>query len=305
MFCSKYSGPLAMVLAGLLLASGLSLSCLADEANDNKVPKTFTLWQLPPQTGTQNMAYVLRSRHGRIVVVDGGMKGDSRYLQEFLVPLGNKVDAWFISHPHLDHIDALTTILGDPGSLTIEHIYASLPDEDSIAQHEPQALKTTQDFKQALIAGHHKVEELSSGQTIDIDGMHIEILGVKNPEITPNYINNSSIVFRVSDDHKSVLFTGDLGVEGGRKLMKSRYVDRRVSDYVQMAHHGQAGVDINFYFAVRPRYCLWPTPAWLWDNDSGKGKGSGPWLTLSVRDWMEQMNVEKHYVSADGLSQID
>jgi beta-lactamase superfamily II metal-dependent hydrolase len=251
------------------------------------------------------MAYVLRSSGGRIMVVDGGMKGDAAYLQKFLVPLGNKVTAWFISHPHLDHVDALTTILSDPGDLTIEHIYASLPDEDSIAQHEPQALKTTQEFKQVLRDSSHDVEELSSGQTMDIDGMQIEVLGVKNPEITPNYVNNSSIVFRVSDAHKFVLFTGDLGVEGGQKLMKSKYVARIASDYVQMAHHGQAGVDINFYFAVRPRYCLWPTPSWLWDNDSGKGKGSGPWLTLSVRDWMEQMNVEKHFVSADGLSRID
>jgi len=284
---------------------GLEASSVANEPNDSKPSETFTLWQLPPQTGTQNMAYVLRSRGGRIVVVDGGMKGDAPYLQEFLVPLGNKVDAWFISHPHLDHVDALTTILSNPGDLTIEHIYGSLPDEASIKQHEPQALRTTLEFKQALSESGHRVEELSLGQTMDIDGMMIEVLGVKNPEITPNYVNNSSIVFRVSDAHKSVLFTGDLGVEGGRKLMKSQYAERLPSDYVQMAHHGQAGVDSNFYFAVRPRYCLWPTPKWLWDNDSGKGKGSGPWLTLSVRDWMEQMNVEKHYISADGLTRID
>jgi len=305
MFYSRHRSQLALILAGLIMANGLGSSCLADEASDSKAPETFTLWQLPPQTGTQNMAYVLQSCNGRIVVVDGGMKGDAPYLQKFLVPLGNKVDAWFVSHPHLDHVDALTSIMGNPGDLNIEHIYASLPDEDSIAKNEPQALKTTQDFKQALSDSGHTTEELSLGQIMDIDGMKIEVLGVKNPEITPNYVNNSSIVFRVSDAHKSVLFTGDLGVEGGRKLMKSKYADRVASDYVQMAHHGQAGVDINFYFAVRPRYCLWPTPAWLWDNDSGKGKGSGPWLTLSVRDWMDQMNVEKHYVSAEGLSRID
>ncbi len=51
------------------------------------------------------MAYVLKSRDGRIVVVDGGMKGDAPYLQTFLAPLGNTVDAWFISHPHLDHVE--------------------------------------------------------------------------------------------------------------------------------------------------------------------------------------------------------
>lgn len=69
--------PFALIFAGLLLANGLGSSCLADEVTDRNAPETFTLWQLPPQTETQNLAYVLRSCTRQIVVVDGGMKGDA------------------------------------------------------------------------------------------------------------------------------------------------------------------------------------------------------------------------------------
>ncbi|MBN2291209.1 MAG: MBL fold metallo-hydrolase [Pirellulales bacterium] len=276
-------------------------------AADTKEKPTgrFTLWQLPPQTRSQNMCYVMQSESGRIVAIDGGMTGDAAYLRGFLAALGNKVDAWFISHAHDDHFDALASILKKPGKLVTGKIYASLPDEDWIKQHEPQSYGKAVAFNRAVKDSGRQVTELKLGQVITIDGIRFEILGVKNPEITPNAINNSSMVMHVSGRDKSVLFIGDLGAEGGRKLMKTPYAKRLPSDYVQMAHHGQNGVDKDFYKAVDAKYALWPTPRWLWDVDSGKGKGSGPWKTLEVRAWMKELGIEKNYVSANGLYRID
>jgi len=275
------------------------------QAAENANPKTFTLWQLPSRTGSQNMSYVMRTVNGKIIVVDGGYTGDAEYLSGFLAPLGNQVHAWFISHPHLDHVDALTEILNTNKSLQIDEIYGSLPEESWIAEHEPQHVKTIQQLNAALLKHERKVIELSLGQHLEIDGVQIDILGIKNPEITPNAINNSSIVFRLYDKTKSILFTGDLGVQGGNKLLNSPYRDHLQSDFVQMAHHGQNGVTEEFYQVVSPKYCLWPTPAWLWNNDSGKGINSGTWQTLIVRDWMDKLKVEKHFLSAEGLIRID
>jgi hypothetical protein len=102
----------------------------------------------------------------------------------------------------------------------------------------------------------------------------------------------------------TVLFTGDLGVEGGVKALHSPFREKLRAKYVQMAHHGQNGVNEEFYRAVQPSACLWPTPDWLWDNDKGGGKGSGPWATLTVRSWMEKLGVKKHFVAKDGLYRI-
>ncbi len=239
------------------------------------------------------------------IVVDGGNRGDAPYLKEFLAALGNQVCSWFISHPHLDHFDALTTIIESPDDLRIHAIYGSLPQEAWVAEHEATHLKSLQAFRRALQKSGQHVIELSVGQELEIDDLRVEILGIRNPEITANAINNSSVVMRVSDTTKSILFTGDLGVEGGRKLLQRFNQTRLRADYVQMAHHGQNGVDLDFYRAVSPSACLWPTPMWLWENDSGNGTGSGPWQTLTVRDWMHQLNVSTNYVSAFALQRVD
>ena len=269
-------------------------------------PATFTLWQLPEQTRGQMMSYVIRSVGGKVIVIDGGWAGDAPYLKRFLVGLGGCVEAWFLTHPHRDHVQALSAILADAGPIRIEAVYASLPDEDWVRKYgSEEEHDVVVRFNAQLRAANRRVVELRTGQEIRIDGIRIEVLGVKNPEIHGNAVNNSSLVLRFSDAAKSVLFLGDLGVEGGEKLLRSRYRSRLPADYVQMAHHGQNGVNEAFYKAVDPKYCLWPTPRWLWDNDKGQGKGSGPWKTLEVRAWTDKLKIKRHYVSADGLNRID
>ncbi len=269
-------------------------------------PSTFTLWQLPAQTRTQIMSYVIRSPGGKLIVLDGGVTGDARYLKKFVIDQGAKVEAWFITHPHSDHVQAFSAVLADPGPIEIKTIYASLPTEAWVRKYgNDREQATLRTFLESVRAANRTATELRLGQELWIDGVRVEVLGVKNPEIHPNAINNSSLVLRMSDATKSVLFLGDLGVEGGNKLLASRYRSRLRAEYVQMAHHGQNGVSEAFYRAVNPTYCLWPTPRWLWDNDKGQGKGTGPWKTLEVRAWMAKLNVQRHYVMADGLHRID
>jgi len=270
------------------------------------VPTTFTLWQLPNQTHTQMMSYVVQTVHRKVIVIDGGTAGDAPFLLEFLNGLGDSIDAWIITHAHDDHFDALIEILKNPGTLKIGPLYGSLPDAAWVGQWGADSEKESYTrFEQTLKDAGRKVEALSLGQNFEIDGIQLEVLGVRNPEITNNAINNSSLVLRLADGVKSVLFLGDLGLEGGEKLLKSPYASRLPSDYVQMAHHGQNGVNEAFYQQVKPAYCLWPTPKWLWDNDNGGGTGSGHWHTLEVRAWMDKMPIKKHYVMFEGIHKIE
>ncbi|MFA6241512.1 MAG: MBL fold metallo-hydrolase [Candidatus Hydrogenedentales bacterium] len=295
------------LIVGLILAVALTGCCSVASSSDKPVrAKTFTLWQLPNQTPTQIMSYVLQTRGGKIIVIDGGVAGDTPYLREFLKARGNKVDTWFLTHPHDDHMTALREIARIPEGLTIGSLYASMPDADWVSQTCNDSEKQQYaEFIAAMRDAKRDLLELELGQTLRIDGLKIEVLGVKNPEYKSNPLNNSSVVLRVSDSRKSVLFLGDLGVQGGNKLLASPYVKRLHCDYVQMAHHGQNGVSQEFYRAVNPTYCLWPTPKWLWDNDSGGGKGSGKWKTLEVREWMNEFPIKKHYVMCEGLQTVE
>jgi len=293
---------LALISAFLPPAAGLS----APEAGAADAPGSFTLWQLPEQTPSQMMSYVLRTQNGKVIVIDGGTAGDGAYLRGFLGALGNAVEAWFITHPHHDHAQALAEILPDPRGLRIGAVYASLPELEWALKYEPEEYHASiRQFYQALAGWEGVSVDLEPGTALEIDGMRIEALGARNPEITGNALNNSSVVLRFSDRTKSILFLGDLGSEGGKKLLEGKYRDRLAADYAQMAHHGQNGVNEDVYRAVNPRYCLWPTPRWLWENDAGQGPGAGPWTTLTTRAWMEKLNIVRHYISYQGLHRID
>jgi len=286
------SKPAALLV---MLAAAVPTCALSSESDELK---PFTLWQLRAQTRTQMMSYVIRSEGGQVIVIDGGMTGDAGHLAEFLEGLGNHVSAWFLTHPHDDHMDALVAILQAPGDLRIDDLYASMPDREWMAKHGSQGELASYDRACAVFEqSRHVPTELQLGQEFRIDGLLFEVLGIKNLEITANPINNQSIILKLTGADRSVLFPGDLGVQGGRKALAGPYADRLHADYVQMAHHGQNGVDEAFYQHVGATHCLWPTPQWLWDNDNGGGKGSGPWKTLAVREWMDKPPAKKHYVS--------
>ena len=88
-------------------------------------------------------------------------------------------------------------------------------------------------------------------------------------------------------------------MEEGDALL-ALYGDGLQSDYCQMAHHGQNGVEKRVYDAIRPTGCFWCTPLWLWENDIGKGYNTHVWKTVTVRGWMDELGVTEHYVMKDG-----
>ena len=113
-------------------------------------------------------------------------------------------------------------------------------------------------------------------------------------------VNNSSMVVKFYMGGKSIIALGDMGPDGGRKLLADNGAGQLKSDIVQMAHHGQYGVEKDVYAAIAPDICLWPTPGWLWNNDEGRGTGSGDWYTLETRGWMDELGVKHHYSVKDG-----
>ena len=281
-----------------LLALGFLTHVSVAGLQEEKTDSRFTLWQLPSQSSVQMMSYVIQSSGGKLIVIDGGNTVDGPYLKGFIAGRGNRVEHWFITHPHADHVGALTWILSNQGALEINEIDASFPPLDWIEKnYDPNAAGGFQGFTNALADVGINYTDLTVGGIFDVNEIHIEILALENTNITHNAANNSSLLMRVSDPSKSILFTGDLGPLGGDKIVAT--VDHRKlkADYVQMPHHGQACAKKDFYCIVQPKYALWPTPLWLWNNDNGGGYDSGSWGTLTTRQWMEDLNIKSNYVS--------
>ena len=106
---------------------------------------------------------------------------------------------------------------------------------------------------------------------------------------------------------KSVMFTGDCGVEAGEKIVRLwKNSGLLKCDICQMAHHGQNGCDRDFYEEVAPTTgAFWCAPDWLWNNDAGKGYNTHCFKTVEVQGWMEELGVKEHYILMNGTQVIE
>ncbi len=253
------------------------------------------------------MAYILKTDDGNVVVIDGGGIISAPFLERYLKELGGTVNTWILSHPHLDHIGAFLEILKN-GEIQIDQIVHVPLTEDWVRQNEAVNFDLVSEYNKAVNASNTQIRPMKVGDTLLLgEGVQMNVLGGFNEDIKQNAINNSSLVFMVKSASKSILFLGDLGLQGGKFILKETEPTALKADYVQMAHHGQHGVDKAFYEAVNADYALWPTPKWLWENRAdGRDYNTGNFMTFETRLWMEELGIKTNYVSGlDGTVQID
>lgn len=267
----------------------------------------FSLWQLDQFYGEVQMGYIIKTDDGKVIIIDGGLPIGAPILKGFIGQLGGKVDSWVLTHPHEDHVGAFLSILNE-GKIKIDQVVHSRIEEEWVRQNELNYYEYVKSYHKSLENSSTMVVDPTIGEEILLgDGVSMKILGGWNENIRVNALNNASLVFKVKSAAKSVLFTGDLGIEGGQQVMLQNSLDELKADYVQMAHHGQAGANRDFYATVGAQYALWPTPEWLWNNNlEAKGYNTGTWKTLAVRQWMDELNIQKNYVAGiEGTVQID
>ena len=270
------------------------------------------LHMLKSVTDTINTSFIFETKEG-IFVLDGGFPSEAPYMYEYLKGLGGKVEAWFLTHAHDDHVGCLLKILEEHPDIGVGKIYYNFPSEEFAVAGEPrQSRMTTAELYGNLYALTEKrgVPRISvtAGDELCLGEISVRVLRTPNENITVNRINNSSTVYRFEINGQSLLFLGDLGVEGGRELLEN--VDHALikSDYVQMAHHGQQGVEREVYEAIHPHFTFWCTPTWLWDNKSGRNGAydTGDFKTIIVRGWMSELRcVERHYLMFGGTQIIE
>ncbi len=162
--------------------------------------------QLPSRTPLEGdyekmMSYIIQTREGKIVVIDGGCPTsnlDGNYLFAYLQRITGKakphVDAWFFTHAHLDHFGAYLSIAATHSKeITVDAVYHRFPTMeemekylykfdlatyqkyiDKIVSHTAK-LKTAKGEPTPLIS----INSRHSGKcnsTFDFDEVHIDIL---------------------------------------------------------------------------------------------------------------------------------
>lgn len=258
-----------------------------------------TLTMLQSQSNSQMLSAILQTSQGKLIVVDGGLGADGDYLRSQIQARGGHVAAWLITHPHGDHVGALYRILQDeangiPSNITIDGIYYSFAAPEWYTIHDPSEMTMAHSII-GTFAGlpQTMLHTVSRGQTIQVDDVTIQVMNDRY-ELSNDKGNNASIVYKVYVGGKSILFLGDLGLDGGNRLLNESGAQMLKSDIVQMAHHGQGAAGEELYKAIDPSICLWPTPQWLWNNTEGRYK------IAQTKSWMSRLNVQRHYSTKDG-----
>jgi beta-lactamase superfamily II metal-dependent hydrolase len=254
------------------------------------------LWQLPSQSTSQMMSYVVKRGDKDLIVIDGGMTADAEYLKAFIK--NQTVNAWIVTHTHPDHVNALISLLESNTAPKIQRIYWAFVDRDWLLKQQPSGTRQYDNFLSLVEAAGIPLQALSPDDRFTVGALNFIVLSGANPGLPG--LNNSSLVFKLLTP-RTVLFLADL-VDDRALLPKKR--DLLPSDIVQMSHHGQAGLTKEVYKAIHPKICLWPSTRWLWDNDNGNGPGSGSWTTPEARSWMKELGVQQHIVQADGLQKV-
>ena len=259
----------------------------------------------------QQISIVIESNDGRLIVVDGGLKTNAPYLSKFIKARGGKVSAWLLTHPHEDHVGALSVILeqqkvaGHPDYYNIDpgQIYFSFAPYPFYEQYEqsyrlPMIKEVMDDL--AAYPAEKKHENSERGTTFSYGNVSVEILNTAY-SIPIDTGNNSSICYMITINGKKLLITGDLPYEAAGKLLEELPAEKLKADIVQMAHHGQHGGSFAFYSTVNPRYALWPSSKELWDKRKEPFTEDQETYTIALtKFWMNKLGVEKNFVMADG-----
>lgn len=255
-------------------------------------------------TNTINTSFIIESEKG-LILFDGGFESESENLYRYIKSLGGNVVAWFLSHPHSDHVDAMRALLQNyGGEIRPEKLYYNFPTPETLDEYCTDNIRENGDwlrqFYSDIAPFSIPTVTVHKNDVFDFGDVKITVLREKLDTITDDLHNNSSLVLRLETANSSVIFLGDLGIEGGQHLLETVPPEKLHADYCQMAHHGQDGVTREVYEAIKPDYCLWCTPTWLWDNIGKGGYDTGKYQTVIVRGWMSELGIKKHYIMHEG-----
>lgn len=256
---------LPLLLSFILIVMAGSLYYYMHFARD-----VWTITQYGPRE-TNSTFYTLHNPQKGLIVIDGGWTEDEEYVRDVIASLGNHVDAWIITHPHPDHVGAFNAIYTNLGKIEIDRIITTqLPSPEvcySVASWDN--MDAYNDFLNLNIPN---LEYVYITESFTLCDLQFDILNAFDEHIevySRDYLNDSSIMFKVTNKEESMLFCSDVGA-GISFYLLGHWQENLQADYLQMGHHGYGGLEDNFYQMVAPKVAFFDAPSYMMDDTTGQ-----------------------------------
>lgn len=287
------------------------------------------------------LSYVVTLEDGSFIVFDGGGLNSNGIehdiLWNTLVALHKEIygeepttanpihiSAWVLTHVHWDHYTAFNNLAkkyGTNGLLKMDYMIANTASADScyLWSEETSAMTPAKITSlQNTVKGGFAYVKVMTGQKLYMANAEIEVLTTwmdLNP-ITPANGNNTNTVLRFTLSNKdsasqkvTQIWTGDANRWQSR-FMCAMYGDYLKSDMVSIAHHGNAGCEIEFYDKVSPTVVWWPHQANAAQNYIGSDKNKGYMYEVDQHIYNDIASVKYVFTSGakkqvTGITQIE
>ena len=230
----------------------------------------WTITQYGPRDINSSFYTIYNPTKG-LIVVDGGWTEDAAYVREIIGNCGGEVEAWILTHPHQDYVGAFNALYPELAEITVKSIYTvnmASPDEClSVASWD--SVDSYNDF---LALNLPDIQYVYAGDRLEMCGLTFEIISAFDDSVRTNsgdYLNDGSMMFKVTNHKESMLFCADVGINMSEYLV-SKWGDILKADYIQMGHHGYGGLNDEFYQKVSPKVAFFDAPDWMMLDETGR-----------------------------------
>lgn len=220
------------------------------------------------------------------VLIDSGERGQEETVLSFLRQQQvERLDIVLITHPHSDHMGAMSTIIErmDVGRI----VMSDLPDA---------MIPTTRvftDLLESIAAKNLSITPAVPGDVYDL-GEDITLTVLSPVSQRYDNLNDFSVVTRLEDENISFLFTGDLELRGEKDLLDA-YRLRPVT-ILNVGHHGSStSTGEDFLTAIRPQIALISCSM---DNSYGHPH-------REVLERLKDGNIHVHRTDMDGTISVE
>lgn len=192
----------------------------------------------------------IKSPDSKTMLIDAGAPECAPQVTEYLKKMGvERIDYLVASHPHIDHIGGMAEI--------IENFEIGVVCTSKVEY----PTNTYENFISTIISNDLEVMyleegvEFKFGEMVDVKVYNpiTEIEYYDNyPEGSTQFINNHSVVMKLTYNDRSMLFVGDIYSLQELELVK-KYGDELKADILKIPHHGADTSSTNsFIKAVDP-----------------------------------------------------